>query len=97
MTGPDDAFLAPDDALRGFDDDDSDIESGTGDGDRPGGVLVDGDVAGTWRPRKAGGRLGLQVELWRDVPAAVRAGIGAQAERLAAVRGAELGSVDVSG
>ena len=28
MTGPDDAFLAPDDALRGFDDD-SDVESGT--------------------------------------------------------------------
>jgi hypothetical protein len=35
MTGPDDAFLAPDDALRGFDDD-SDVESGTGGGERPG-------------------------------------------------------------
>ena len=34
MTGPDDAFLAPDDALRGFDDD-SDVESGTSDADRP--------------------------------------------------------------
>ena len=35
MTGPDDAFLAPDDALRGFDDD-SDVESGTGGDERPG-------------------------------------------------------------
>ena len=35
MTGPDDAFLAPDDALRGFDDD-SDVESGTGGAERPG-------------------------------------------------------------
>ena len=35
MTGPDDAFLAPDDALRDFDED-TDIESGTGGGERPG-------------------------------------------------------------
>ncbi|MBM7806729.1 hypothetical protein JOD57_002566 [Geodermatophilus bullaregiensis] len=35
MTGPDDAFLAPDDALRGFDDD-GDVEAGTDGGERPG-------------------------------------------------------------
>jgi hypothetical protein len=35
MTGPDDAFLAPDDALRGFDDD-SGVEAGTAGGERPG-------------------------------------------------------------
>jgi hypothetical protein len=64
---------------------------------RPGGVLVDGAIAGTWRPRKAGRRLALQVELWDDVPTAVRAAIGEQAERLAACRGAELTGVDVSG
>ena len=64
---------------------------------RPGGVLVDGEIAGSWRPRKAGKRLALQVELWRDVPRAVRAEVGEQAERLAAVRGADLGSVEVSG
>ena len=34
MTGPDDAFLAPDDALRGFDDD-SDVEAGADDEERP--------------------------------------------------------------
>ena len=47
MTGPDDAFLAPDDALRGFDDDDDDVESGTGGGDRPGAEDVE-------RPNPAG-------------------------------------------
>jgi hypothetical protein len=46
MTGPDDAFLAPDDALRGFDDD-GDVESGTGDDDRPGAEDVE-------RPNPAG-------------------------------------------
>ena len=46
MTGPDDAFLAPDDALRGFDDD-SDVESGTEGGNRPGAEDVE-------RPNPAG-------------------------------------------
>ena len=46
MTGPDDAFLAPDDALRGFDDD-GDVESDTGGGDRPGAEDVE-------RPNPAG-------------------------------------------
>jgi hypothetical protein len=46
MTGPDDAFLAPDDALRGFDDD-SDVESGTGGAERPGADDVE-------RPNPAG-------------------------------------------
>jgi hypothetical protein len=61
---------------------------------RPGGVLVDGEVVGTWRPRKAGARLTVQVELWQQVP---RAALAEQAERLAAVRGAELAGLDVSG
>ena len=61
---------------------------------RPGGVLVDGEIVGTWRPRKTGNRLSVQVELWRGVP------VGAltdEAERLAAVRGTALAGVDVSG
>jgi hypothetical protein len=61
---------------------------------RPGGVLVDGEVAGTWRPRKAGKRLTVQVQTWRDVP---RAALEEEAERLAAVRGAALAGVDISG
>jgi hypothetical protein len=47
MTGPDDAFLAPDDALRGFDDDDGDVEAGTGGANRPGAEDVE-------RPNPAG-------------------------------------------
>jgi hypothetical protein len=46
MTGPDDAFLAPDDALRGFDDD-SDVDPGTGGDERPGADDVE-------RPNPAG-------------------------------------------
>ena len=61
---------------------------------RPGAVLLDGEVAGTWRPRKAGNRLSVQVELWRDVPVGA---LTAEAERLAAVRGTQLAGVDVSG
>nr|WP_211661062.1 crosslink repair DNA glycosylase YcaQ family protein [Modestobacter muralis] len=61
---------------------------------RPGAVLVDGEVAGTWRPRKAGRRLTVQVDPWRDVPAAA---LAAEAERLAAVRGTELAGLAVGG
>jgi hypothetical protein len=61
---------------------------------RPGGVLVDGEIAGTWRPRKSGRRLGVQVQLWRDVPLA---SLEAEASRLAAVRGAEPAGVDLGG
>jgi hypothetical protein len=59
---------------------------------RPGAVLVDGEVAGTWRPRKAGKRLTVQVDPWRDVPTAA---LEPEAERLAAVRGTELAGIDV--
>jgi len=61
---------------------------------RPGAVLVDGEVAGTWRPRKAGRRLAVQVQRWRDVDVAA---LEHEAERLAAVRGAEPAGVEVSG
>lgn len=56
----------------------------------PGAVLVDGEVVGTWRPRKAGRALVVSVQLWdghgdaRDLQDALQE----QAERLAAVRGA---------
>jgi hypothetical protein len=64
---------------------------------RPGAVLVDGEVAGTWRPRTRGRRLTVQVEPWRPLPAAVLAAVGEQAERLAAFRGVGLTGVDLSG
>ena len=63
---------------------------------RPGGVLVDGEVAGTWRPRKTGTRLTVQVDPWRSLSAPERAAIGEQTERLAACRGVELAGVQVA-
>ncbi|WP_129663715.1 winged helix DNA-binding domain-containing protein [Phytoactinopolyspora endophytica] len=62
---------------------------------RPGAVLVDGEVAGTWRPRKSGTRLKVQVELWRDDFASVRDALTEQAERLAAFRQVQLAGIDV--
>jgi Winged helix DNA-binding domain len=51
---------------------------------RPGAVLVDGDLAGLWRPRKAGAKLRIQLDRWSPVPAKR---LEAEAERLAAFRG----------
>jgi hypothetical protein len=60
---------------------------------RPGALLHGGEVAGTWRPRKAGKRLRLEVTLWSRAP---RAAVDEQAERLAAFRGIMLAGVDVA-
>lgn len=60
---------------------------------RPGGVLVDGDLAGTWRARKAGDAVIVSVELWTQVG---RDALAEQAERLAAFRGVRLAALHVS-
>ena len=60
---------------------------------RPGGVLVDGEIAGTWRARRSGKSVTVSVSLWN--PAVDREAITEQAERLAAFRGATLAGVDV--
>ena len=57
---------------------------------RPGVVLVDGAVVGTWRPRKAATAMRIAVELWQPAP-----GLDEQAARLAAVRGVRLAGVDI--
>jgi hypothetical protein len=59
---------------------------------RPGAVLADGEVAGTWRPRKAGSSLTVAVELWAPIP---REAVIAAAERLAAFRGVLLKDVHI--
>lgn len=64
---------------------------------RPGAVLADGDVVGSWRARKAGRNLDLAVTPFATVPSRLRDAIGAQAERLAAFRGLALRSVSTSG
>jgi hypothetical protein len=59
---------------------------------RPGAVLADGEIAGTWRPRKAGSSLTVAVELWAPVP---REAVTEAAERLAAFRGVLLKDVHI--
>jgi len=62
---------------------------------RPGGVLVDGEVAGTWRPRASGRRLRLEIALWSGGrTGAAKAALAEQAERLAAHRGTALTGLD---
>jgi hypothetical protein len=54
----------------------------------PGALLVDGEVAGTWRPKKSGTRLDLTVVPFAPAPPHVRKAVAADAERVAAVRAA---------
>jgi hypothetical protein len=61
---------------------------------RPGAVLAGGELAGLWRPRKAGKALTVTVEPWGRVTAAARGAVQEQAERLAASRGVVLKAVE---
>jgi hypothetical protein len=63
---------------------------------RPGPLLADGEIVGSWRPRAKGKSLDLEVEIWQP-EAVTRTAIGEQAERLAAHRGLRLGSVTSPG
>jgi hypothetical protein len=61
---------------------------------RPGAVLVDGELVGTWRPRQSSGRLRVLLDLWRELPD--RSAVEEQAARLAAHRGVELTGVELT-
>ena len=61
---------------------------------RPGAVLHDGEVVGSWRPRITGRRLRLDVVLW-SARRTARQLVADQAERLAAYRGVDLAGVDI--
>jgi Winged helix DNA-binding domain len=61
---------------------------------RPGGVLVDGEIVGTWRAKKAGPSLTVTVDAWEPVEQGL---LEEQAERLAAFRDLPLRSLDVEG
>jgi Winged helix DNA-binding domain len=64
---------------------------------RPGAVLVDGEIAGMWRPRKSGKSFRVQVDLCARASTAVRKAISEQAERLAAYRQITLSGIDLEG
>lgn len=53
---------------------------------RPGALFVDGEVAGTWRPKTSGATLTLQVEPFGALPPPVWEQVEAEAARVAAVR-----------
>jgi winged helix DNA-binding protein len=55
----------------------------------PGTVLVDGEVAGLWRPAKQGKKLVVTVEPIEKLEAAAKDGLAAEVERIAPFRGAE--------
>jgi hypothetical protein len=54
----------------------------------PGGLLVGGEVAGTWRSRTAGRQLDVEVTPFGRLPASARAAVEDEAELVAAARGA---------
>ncbi|HET6876465.1 MAG TPA: crosslink repair DNA glycosylase YcaQ family protein [Jatrophihabitans sp.] len=55
---------------------------------RPGALLVDGEVAGTWRPKAAARKLTITVAALAPLPASVWRQVDEEAERVAQVRGA---------
>ncbi len=64
---------------------------------RPGAVLLDGRIAGAWRPRKSGKSFTLLVEPWGRISRRVEAAIGEQAERLAGHRQVPLSGIEFAG
>jgi hypothetical protein len=62
----------------------------------PGTVLVDGAVAGLWRPAKKGKKLVVTVEPIGKLKAAAKEELGAEAERLAPFRGAEAAEIQIA-
>jgi len=61
----------------------------------PGAVLVDGALAGLWRPTKKGTRLVAGVEPLAKLTKRARDALAEEAERVAPFRGAETAEVDI--
>jgi Winged helix DNA-binding domain len=59
----------------------------------PGAVLADGEIRGTWRPRKSGRKLTITITTFGSLPSRVKKALQAEAEQVAPLRGAS--SVDV--
>ncbi len=61
---------------------------------RPGAVLLDGEIAGMWRPRKSGKTFIVHVDLWAKTSKSARDAIRDNAEQLAAYRQVPLSGID---
>lgn len=60
---------------------------------RPGAIVADGEVIGTWRPRASGGKLAVRIEPWGALRARDRTLVQEQAERLAEHRGSAFSGI----
>ena len=60
---------------------------------RPGAIVVDGDIAGTWRPRASAKKVSVAIEPWRKLSKLESAALEGEAERLAAFRGVTLAGI----
>lgn len=63
---------------------------------RPGAVVVDGEVVGTWRPRASGRKLTLAVDHWRRHDAGLADAVAEQAERFAQFRALTLSRLELT-
>ncbi len=54
----------------------------------PGTVLVDGEISGTWRPRKRGHALTITISMFGSLPARARQSLEVEADQMAGLRGA---------
>jgi Winged helix DNA-binding domain len=61
----------------------------------PGAVLVDGNIAGTWRAKTAAKRLAISVHPWRALTHDERQTLDAEGERLADVRDGRTATVEI--
>ena len=61
---------------------------------RPGAVLSGVEIVGTWRPKAAGSRFTLRLDLWDKITKPARRRIETEAERLAAHRGLTLAGIE---
>ncbi len=63
----------------------------------PGVVLVDGEIAGVWRPKKRGKSLTVSVQPFRPVDPGLQASLEAEAESLGPFRGADSVALRIEG
>jgi len=63
---------------------------------RPGAIVADGEVIGTWRPRASGRRLTVAIDPWGSLAAPDRTLVEEQAELLATHRGITLNTITLN-